>query len=47
MSTVTLKPIDGRHLRLELSDDLVLTILEDDGPYESFTISNPVGVIVV
>ena len=41
------RAVSGRHLELTFSDTVRVTVLESDGPWESFTIEGPAGVIVV
>jgi hypothetical protein len=39
--------VDNRHLRLDLKDGSSLIVLEDEAPYESYSVVGPEGVIVV
>jgi hypothetical protein len=44
---VNVMPLEQRHLRLDFDDGSSLVILENDEPYESYTVTGPGGAIVV
>jgi hypothetical protein len=39
--------VDDRHVRLSFADGVTVSVLEDDEPFESYTITGPSGTIVV
>jgi hypothetical protein len=45
--TIVVTIVDDRHVRLSFADGVTVSVLEDDEPFESYTITGPSGTIVV